>query len=65
MIFLQADVVFLGPSRIGPIYKQLHRFRMSDLYPLDGFQVFEAAKRISKNIIYYLPYNADIDQVST
>ncbi|GJN29439.1 hypothetical protein PR202_gb17665 [Eleusine coracana subsp. coracana] len=74
----QADVVFLSPPWGGPAYIQAPVYSLDMLKPKDGYAVsaaiynlrlifryttFQAAQRISPNIIMFLPRTVDIDQV--
>ncbi|KAK3128579.1 hypothetical protein QOZ80_6BG0463660 [Eleusine coracana subsp. coracana] len=61
--FLRADVVFLSPPWGGPAYIQAPVYSLDMLKPKDGYTTFQAAQRISPNIIMFLPRTVDIDQV--
>ncbi|XP_013875836.1 trimethylguanosine synthase isoform X2 [Austrofundulus limnaeus] len=60
---LQGDLVFLSPPWGGPDYLSAEVFDIRTMMEPDGFQIFSQAKLISDNIIYFLPRNADVDQV--
>ena len=70
------DVIFLSPPWGGPSY--LHgtsqtppldasehpEFRLSDITPIDGSELFKLAERVTPNIAYYLPRNTDLQDIS-
>ncbi|NWH69268.1 TGS1 synthase, partial [Piaya cayana] len=56
---LQADVVFLSPPWGGPNYATADIFDIQTMIYPDGYPF----RKITKNIVYFLPRNADIDQV--
>ncbi|XP_009695528.1 PREDICTED: trimethylguanosine synthase, partial [Cariama cristata] len=59
---LQADVVFLSPPWGGPDYATAEIFDIQTMICPDGFEIFRLSKKITHNIVYFLPRNADIDQ---
>ena len=61
---LKADVVFLSPPWGGPNYVSAEVFDIKTMITLDGFHVFEETKSITENIAYFMPRNADIEQLS-
>ncbi|KAK1386006.1 Trimethylguanosine synthase [Heracleum sosnowskyi] len=61
---LKGDIVFLSPPWGGPSYIQSQKFMLDMLKPKDGWSLFQAAQRITPNIIMFLPRNVDIDQVA-
>uniref|UniRef100_A0A2K6T782 Trimethylguanosine synthase n=1 Tax=Saimiri boliviensis boliviensis TaxID=39432 RepID=A0A2K6T782_SAIBB len=61
---LKADVVFLSPPWGGPDYATAETFDIRTMMSPDGFEIFRLSKKITNNIVYFLPRNADIDQVS-
>ena len=61
---LRADVVFLSPPWGGPDYVSAEVFDIKTMIPLDGVQVFEETKSITENIAYFMPRNADVEQLS-
>ena len=61
---LKADVVFLSPPWGGPDYVSAEVFDIKTMIPLDGVQVFEETKSITENIAYFMPRNADVEQLS-
>lgn len=61
---LKADVVFLSPPWGGPNYVSAEVFDIKTMITLDGFQVFEETKSITENIAYFMPRNADVEQLS-
>ncbi|XP_017295426.1 trimethylguanosine synthase [Kryptolebias marmoratus] len=60
---LRGDVVFLSPPWGGPDYLSAKVFDIRTMMEPDGFKIFNQAKQISDNIVYFLPRNADVDQV--
>ncbi|XP_067460875.1 trimethylguanosine synthase isoform X2 [Thunnus thynnus] len=62
---LHGDVVFLSPPWGGPDYLTAEVFDIKTMMEPDGFQIFHLAKLISDNIVYFLPRNADMDQVAS
>ena len=60
---LNADVVFLSPPWGGPNYTSAEVFDIRTMITLDGFRLFEATKSITENIAYFMPRNADIEQL--
>ncbi|KAM6216122.1 trimethylguanosine synthase [Rhynchocyon petersi] len=67
---LKADVVFLSPPWGGPDYATAETFDIRtmispDGYPLEVLRVYTLSQMITSNIIYFLPRNADIDQVAS
>ncbi|KAL6606776.1 hypothetical protein ACP70R_042429 [Stipagrostis hirtigluma subsp. patula] len=61
--FLKADVVFLSPPWGGPSYIQAPVYTLDMLKPKHGYATFQAAQKISPNIIMFLPRTVDINQV--
>ncbi|KAM7401447.1 hypothetical protein PAMA_005584 [Pampus argenteus] len=62
---LHGDVVFLSPPWGGPDYLTAEVFDIKTMMQPDGFQIFHLAKLISDNIVYFLPRNADMDQIAS
>nr|XP_043870766.1 trimethylguanosine synthase isoform X2 [Solea senegalensis] len=62
---LRGDVVFLSPPWGGPDYLTADVFDIRTMMEPDGFQIFRLAKLISHNIVYFLPRNADMDQIAS
>ncbi|XP_054548237.1 trimethylguanosine synthase isoform X2 [Talpa occidentalis] len=60
---LKADVVFLSPPWGGPDYATAEIFDIRTMMSPDGFEIFRLSQKITNNIVYFLPRNADIDQV--
>ena len=70
------DVVFLSPPWGGPSYlhgtdsnppsdaSQHPDFRLSDITPIDGSELFKLAEHITPNIAYYLPRNTNLQDIS-
>ncbi|XP_042552059.1 trimethylguanosine synthase [Dipodomys spectabilis] len=62
---LRADVVFLSPPWGGPDYATAETFDIRTMMSPDGFEIFRLSQKITNNIVYFLPRNADIDQVAS
>ncbi|XP_062986812.1 trimethylguanosine synthase [Elgaria multicarinata webbii] len=62
---LKADVVFLSPPWGGPKYATAETFDVQTMISPDGFEIFTLSQKITNNIVYFLPRNADIDQVAS
>ncbi|XP_014737124.1 PREDICTED: trimethylguanosine synthase [Sturnus vulgaris] len=62
---LRADVVFLSPPWGGPDYATADIFDIQTMICPDGFEIFRLSKKITNNIVYFLPRNADINQVAS
>ncbi|KAM8850801.1 trimethylguanosine synthase isoform 2-T4 [Spinachia spinachia] len=62
---LLGDVVFLSPPWGGPDYLTTEVFDIKTMMQPDGFEIFHLAKLISNNIVYFLPRNADMDQIAS
>lgn len=60
----KADVVFLSPPWGGPEYLNSDVFDIRSMMTPDGFRIFDAARKAAKNIVYFLPRNTDVDQVT-
>jgi trimethylguanosine synthase len=60
---LRADAVYLSPPWGGPAYLAQDVFDVQAMMVPDGFEVFAAAQRITPNIAYYVPRNADMRQL--
>lgn len=60
---LKGDVVFLSPPWGGPSYKRMNTFSLELLKPKEGYNLFQVARSITPNIIFYLPRNVDLVQV--
>ncbi|XP_011695215.1 PREDICTED: trimethylguanosine synthase [Wasmannia auropunctata] len=57
---LVADVVFLSPPWGGPDYIKRKVFDLESIMPpVGGRRIFEAARRITQHVAYYLPRNSD------
>ncbi|GLU21927.1 hypothetical protein SLE2022_380370 [Rubroshorea leprosula] len=61
--YLKGDVVFVSPPWGGPSYKTIQSFAMDLLKPKDGYSIFQAAQRITPNVIMFLPRNVNLNQV--
>ncbi|NXA37141.1 TGS1 synthase, partial [Eudromia elegans] len=62
---LKADVVFLSPPWGGPDYATAEIFDIQTMICPDGYPFDLLSKKITNNIVYFLPRNADIDQVAS
>ncbi|XP_066575917.1 trimethylguanosine synthase isoform X2 [Amia ocellicauda] len=62
---LKADVVFLSPPWGGPDYLSADVFDLKTMMSPDGFEIFRLSKSITDNIVYFLPRNADVDQIAS
>ncbi|XP_066235140.1 trimethylguanosine synthase isoform X1 [Saccopteryx leptura] len=62
---LKADVVFLSPPWGGPDYATAETFDIRTMMSPDGFEIFRLSQKVTNNIVYFLPRNADIDQVAS
>ncbi|KAM9349751.1 trimethylguanosine synthase [Symphorus nematophorus] len=62
---LRGDVVFLSPPWGGPDYLTAEVFDIKTMMEPDTFEIFRLAKLISDNIVYFLPRNADMDQIAS
>ncbi|NWY10373.1 TGS1 synthase, partial [Aphelocoma coerulescens] len=64
---LRADVVFLSPPWGGPDYATAEIFDIHTMICPDGypFQAMPCGGKITNNIVYFLPRNADINQVAS
>lgn len=56
------DGIFLSPPWGGPSYLENSVYDLSHLTP-NGFEIFEAARKISPNICYFLPRQTDVKQL--
>ncbi|KAI8499355.1 Trimethylguanosine synthase [Branchiostoma belcheri] len=54
---LKADVVFLSPPWGGPDYLT------ADVFDIKTMMIFEKTKHITDNIAYFVPRNADVEQL--
>ncbi|NWI01743.1 TGS1 synthase, partial [Tichodroma muraria] len=61
---LRADAVFLSPPWGGPDYAAAEIFDIQTMICPDGYP-FQLSKKITNNIVYFLPRNADINQVAS
>uniref|UniRef100_UPI00358E10E9 trimethylguanosine synthase isoform X2 n=1 Tax=Myxine glutinosa TaxID=7769 RepID=UPI00358E10E9 len=62
---LQADAVFLSPPWGGPDYLAADTFDLQCIMAPGGFEIFNIGRKISNNIAYFLPRNADINQITS
>nr|XP_032836825.1 trimethylguanosine synthase isoform X1 [Petromyzon marinus]XP_032836833.1 trimethylguanosine synthase isoform X1 [Petromyzon marinus] len=62
---LRADVVFLSPPWGGPTYLDAHAYDLDSMMTPGGFEIFRLAQQITPNIAFFLPRNADVDQLTS
>ncbi|NP_001410192.1 trimethylguanosine synthase isoform X1 [Danio rerio] len=62
---LRGDMVFLSPPWGGPEYLTADVFNIQTMMTPDGFEIFRLSKMISDNIVYFLPRNADMEQIAS
>nr|XP_056710190.1 trimethylguanosine synthase [Euleptes europaea] len=62
---LKADVVFLSPPWGGPEYATAEIFDVQTMISPNGYEIFKVSRKITNNIVYFLPRNADIDQIAS
>ncbi|XP_056377911.1 trimethylguanosine synthase [Hyla sarda] len=62
---LKADAVFLSPPWGGPDYVSAETFDIKTMMSPDGFEIFQLSQQITKNIIYFVPRNTDVEQVAS
>uniref|UniRef100_A0A3B3RR83 Trimethylguanosine synthase n=1 Tax=Paramormyrops kingsleyae TaxID=1676925 RepID=A0A3B3RR83_9TELE len=60
---LRGDAVFLSPPWGGPDYLGAEVFDIRTMMSPDGFEIFRLSRMISENVVYFLPRNADMDQI--
>ncbi|OQV17442.1 Trimethylguanosine synthase [Hypsibius exemplaris] len=61
---LSADVVFLSPPWGGLNYAQHESYDLEKM-ELNGFRVFETARRVSENVAFFLPRNVAVEQLAS
>lgn len=63
---LKADVVFLSPPWGGPEYNASTTFDLHTMIPppLSALEMFTAARRVTPNVVFFLPRNVDFLQVA-
>lgn len=63
---LRADAVFLSPPWGGPNYQDAATFNINTMFPepLNGREIFRAARAASQNVAFFLPRNVDMRQVA-
>ncbi|NXJ08284.1 TGS1 synthase, partial [Odontophorus gujanensis] len=63
---LKADVVFLSPPWGGPDYATAEIFDIQTMICPDGYPfTVVLSKKITNNIVYFLPRNADMNQIAS
>ncbi|XP_059481569.1 uncharacterized protein LOC132200254 [Neocloeon triangulifer] len=60
---LKADVIFLSPPWGGPNYLNKKVFNLEDLSCMDGKDLYKTARRVSENVVMYLPRNTNTQQM--
>lgn len=58
------DLIFLSPPWGGPEYLAHKEYSLSMMTP-DGFDIYNAARKLTKNIAYLLPRNIDNDEINS
>lgn len=63
---LNADVVFLSPPWGGPAYQDSKTFDLKTMIPppLSALEMFRAARKVTPNVVFFLPRNVDAAQVA-
>lgn len=63
---LKADAVFLSPPWGGPTYQRAKTFDLHTMIPppLTAVEMFRKARAVTPNVVFFLPRNVDIEQVS-
>ncbi|XP_021370748.1 trimethylguanosine synthase-like isoform X2 [Mizuhopecten yessoensis] len=61
---LKADVVFLSPPWGGPDYLNADVFDLESMMELKASDIFEASKKITNNIAFFVPRNSDFEQLT-
>ncbi|ORZ00610.1 RNA cap guanine-N2 methyltransferase-domain-containing protein [Syncephalastrum racemosum] len=61
---LKADAVFLSPPWGGPEYHQQEVFNVETMMDGRGLTLFEAARKITPHVAYYVPRNTDPQQLA-
>lgn len=63
---LKADVVFLSPPWGGPQYQTSETFDLHSMIPppLSAVEIFRAARKVTPNVVFFLPRNIDVNQVA-
>lgn len=63
---LKADTVFLSPPWGGPAYHDSKTFDLHSMIPppLSALEMFQAARKVTPNVVFFLPRNIDAAQVA-
>lgn len=63
---LKADAVFLSPPWGGPQYQASDTFDLHSMIPapLSAVDMFRAARKVTPNVVFFLPRNVDFAQVA-
>eukprot|EP00953_Heterococcus_sp_UTEX-ZZ885_P041549 21196-Heterococcus_DN1.PRE.1 len=61
-----ADVIFLSPPWGGPAYSTATEFDLNTMIPapLNGIEIYRVAHAVTPEIVYFLPRNCSISQLS-
>jgi predicted RNA methylase len=61
-----ADVIFLSPPWGGPTYSTAIEFDLNTMIPapLNGIEIYRVAHAVTPDIVYFLPRNCSISQLS-
>ncbi|RVD89936.1 uncharacterized protein DFL_000922 [Arthrobotrys flagrans] len=59
----ELDAVFLSPPWGGPSYKHEEVFNLEDM-TYGGAEIYAAGRKISPNLVLYLPRNGDLNQIA-
>jgi trimethylguanosine synthase len=57
------DAVFLSPPWGGPSYNQNTYYSLDQIEPINGFDLFSIARQITKNVVFFLPRNTNIQDL--
>jgi hypothetical protein len=63
MPLLKVDAIFLSPPWGGPKYSTESVFDMRRMGPYDGLEILDAALKVTQNVAYMAPRNADPLQI--
>ena len=63
---LRADAVFLSPPWGGPEYLNDDVFDVKTMGGMmDGYEVYNTARKVTENIAYFVPRNTNVDQLAS
>ena len=60
---IKADVVFLSPPWGGTEYKSEQSYSLKDWIEPNIYDIIKVSKKISKNLMFYLPRNTNIEEL--